>query len=333
MGLDISSLNQEYKESKSVEQNGSGGSFLENFVRMPDGKGSVVIRILPPAPNGMFGKEKNPFYQWTRIHKVNSKSLHDPREKVNGKWVGENPIGDYLKWLWKESEQSSPEERDRMQALYRELKPIERYYYNVIVRAETDDNGNVKKNVGPKILSVGKTVHEAILRGICGDKEMNQPRLGDVTDFKTGRDFKLVKTIRKSGENTYPNYESSHFLDESPAGDPEECEKWMQNLHDLSSLRVLKSSEELENELMIHLGLKQETSSSFDPSKFKPTSSVAASATPAPAPKVKQVVEEDEDASEIVSSKKSSSKVAQKDDEEDEEMADKDFLEELRKLS
>ena len=326
MGLDINSLSEEYKESKAVETSGTSGSFLENFVRMPEGKGSVVLRILPPAPNGMFDREKNPFYQWTRIHKVNGKSLHDPREKVNGKWVGENPIGDYLKWLWKESEQAPPEERDRMQATYRELKPIERYYYNVIVRAETDENGNVKKNVGPKILSVGKTVNEAILRGICGDKEMNQPRLGDVTDFKTGRDFKLVKTIRKSGENTYPNYESSHFLDESPAGEPDECGKWIDTLHDLASLRVLKSAEELENELMIHLGLKQETSSNFDPSKFKATSSVSSPA----APKVKQVVEQEEVVEDVVVSAKTQ-KVEQDDDVA--EMADKDFLEELRKLS
>jgi hypothetical protein len=331
MGLNINALSSEYKDIKSNENSASVGSFLENFVRMPDGKGSVVLRILPPAHDGMFGRDDNPFFQTTRIHKVNGKSLHDPREKVNGKWVGENPIGDYLRWLWKESEQSSPDERDRMQALYRELKPIDRYYYNVIVRAETDENGNVKKDVGPKILSVGKTVHEAILRGILGDKEMNQPKLGDVTDFKTGRDFKLVKTIRKSGENTYPNYESSHFLDESPAGDPEQCKQWMENLHDLKSLRVLKPAEELENELMVHLGLKQETSSSFDPSKYQSKSSVASS--PAPAPKVKQVVEDDGVEVASVAATVSKKAVKEESDDADDEVADKDFLEELRKLT
>ena len=326
MGLDINALSNEYKETKVSDAANGTGSFLDNFVKMPEGKGSVVLRILPPAADGMFGRDKNPFFQWTRIHKVNNKSLHDPREKINGKWIGENPIGDYLRWLWKESEQAKPEERDRMQKTYRELKPIERYYYNVIVRTETDDNGNVKKNVGPKILSVGKTVHEAILRGICGDKEMNQPKLGDVTDFKTGRDFKLVKTIRKSGDVSYPNYESSHFLDESPAGEPDECSTWMQNLHDLASLRVLKSAEELENELMVHLGLKQEVSSNFDPSKFKPASSTASPSTP----KVTQESEDEDDAPVAVAVSSPSKKV---EDEDDEEIADKDFLEELRKLS
>lgn len=326
MGLDINSLYNDYKESKTAESAAGSGSFLENFVRMPEGKGNVILRILPPAPDGMFGRDKNPFYQWTRIHKVNGKSLHDPREKSGGKWVGENPIGDYLKWLWKESEQAKPEERDRMQRLYRELKPIERYYFNVIVRSETDENGNVKKNVGPKILSVGKTVYEIILRGICGDKEMNQPKLGDVTDFKTGRDFKLVKTIRKSGENTYPNYETSHFLDESPAGDPDECKKWMENLHDLYSLRVLKTPQELENELLIHLGLKQETNSGFDPSKYQSPNSSVVATTPA-STVVKQ--ETDEEVASIKSTPASNSF----DEEDDEEIADKDFLEELRKLS
>jgi hypothetical protein len=314
MSLDLGSLQSDYKGLKTTE--GASGSFLENFVKMPEGKGSVVLRLLPPAPAGKFGRDKNPFYLTTALHRVNGKSLHDIREYVNGKWVGKNPIVDYIRHIWKESEQAPPAERDKLQNLYRQLKPIERYYYNVIVRTETSEDGTVKHNVGPKILSVGKTVHEIILRGILGDKEMNQPQLGDVTNFKNGRDFKLVKTIRKSGDNTFPNYEGSHFLDESPAGDPDDCKKWMEALHDLSSLRVLKSAEELEHELMVHLGVKQETSG-FDPSKFssaKPesTSSVVEKSEPKSSVKVEEDVKSESD--------------------EEEEMADKDFLEELRRL-
>jgi hypothetical protein len=310
MSLDLGSLQSDYKGLKAAE--GSGGSFLENFVKMPEGKGSVVMRLLPPAPTGKFGREKSPFYLTTALHRVNGKSIHDIREYVNGKWVGKNPIVDYIRHCWKESEQAAPAERDRLQNLYRQLKPIERYYYNVIVRAETAEDGTVKKNVGPKILSVGKTVHEIILRGILGDKEMNQPQLGDVTDFKSGYDFKLVKTIRKSGDNSFPNYEGSHFLEQSPAGDPDECKKWMESVHDLVALRTIKTYEELEHELAVHLGLKQESSSSFDASKFatKPASPAAEEKISAPKARVEQETSGGDD----------------------EEIADKDFLEELRKL-
>lgn len=303
MTLDIGSLQKDYKSLKTAE--GDSGSFLQNFVRMPEGKGSVVMRLLPPA------SKDNPFYLRTALHRVNGKSLHDIREYVDGKWVGNNnPIVEYIRKLWKESESDAPAEAERKRNLYRQLKPVERYYYNVIVREERDENGNVKKNVGPKILSVGKTVHEIILRGILGDTEMNQPRLGDVTDCKSGYDFKLVKTIRKSGDQQFPNYEASHFLEQSTAGDPDDWKTWMENLHDLKALRVLKTAEELKNELAIHLGLKQDTSDS---------GMEVVDAAPKP----------------VVVKSKVEAKVeveSNSDSDSDEEVADKDFLEELRRL-
>ena len=304
MGLDLGSIQNDYKGLKASE--GSGGSFLENFVKMPEGKGSVVMRLLPP-------KEGGPFYLVTALHRVNGKSIHDIREysRETGKWVGHNPIVDYMRHIWKQSEQAAPAERDRLQALYRQIKPVERYYYNVIVREERAEDGTLKKNVGPKILSVGKMVHEIILRGILGDKEMNQPRLGDVTDAKSGYDFKLVKTIRKSGDQQFPNYEGSHFLEQSPAGTPDEVSSWMGSLHDLTSLRTLKTAEELEHELQVHLGLKQDSSSGagFDPSKFsKP---VEAASSPSPVTASVKVEKESDDGDDI---------------------ADKDFIEELKRL-
>lgn len=315
MGLDLGSLQNDYKTLKAAE--GSGGSFYENFVKMPEGKGSVVMRLLPPAPKGSFGHDENPFYLVTAIHRVNGKSLHDIRDYVGGKWVGKNPITEYMRTLWKESEQSAPEEAERKRSLYRQIKPVERYYYNVIVREERAEDGTIKKNVGPKILSVGKTVHEIILRGILGDKEMNQARLGDVTDFKSGYDFKLIKTIRKSGDQSFPNYEGSHFLEQSPAGDPDECKKWMEGLHDLKALRILKSYDELEHDLLVHLGLKQDVVGGFDINKYASkagagtTTEVKVAASPSVA-----VAEESDDSEPSETSD-----------------ADEDFLEELRKLS
>lgn len=311
MGLDIGSLQNDYKTLKAAE--GSGGSFYENFVKMPEGKGSVVMRLLPPAPAGMFGRDKSPFYLVTALHRVNGKSLHDIREYVGGKWVGKNPICEYMRALWKESEQAAPAEAEQKRSLYRQIKPVERYYYNVIVREERAEDGTIKKNVGPKILSVGKTVHEIILRGILGDKEMNQPELGDVTDFKNGYDFKLIKTIRKSGDQSFPNYEGSHFLEQSPSGDPDECKKWMEGVHDLNALRILKTYEELEHELLVHLGLKQEVAGGFDVSKYAGKAQPSAETkTSAPVAAAVSVSSESNDG--------------------DEAGADEDFLEELRRL-
>jgi hypothetical protein len=312
MGLDIGSLQNDYKTLKAAE--GSGGSFYENFVKMPEGKGSVVMRLLPPAPAGMFGRDKNPFYLVTALHRVNGKSLHDIREYVGGKWVGKNPICEYMRSLWKESEQAAPAEAEQKRSLYRQIKPVERYYYNVIVREERAEDGTIKKNVGPKILSVGKTVHEIILRGILGDKEMNQPELGDVTDFKNGYDFKLIKTIRKSGDQSFPNYEGSHFLEQSPSGDPDECKRWMESLHDLNALRILKTYEELEHELLVHLGLKQDVAGGFDVSKYAGKAQSSAVETKAPAPVAAAV------------------SVSSESNDGDEAGADEDFLEELRRL-
>jgi hypothetical protein len=278
--LNLNALLEEHARLKEEENR---GSFLQNFVKMPEGKGSVTLRLLPPAVDGTFGRNDNPFYQWTRIHRVNSKSLHDPRVMVDGRWVGENPIGDYLRWLWKEAEKADEDEELRMKTLYRQIKPIERYYYNCIVREEVDENNNVQKNVGPKILSVGKTLHQIILTGICGDEELGIVGKGDVTDIKNGFDFKIMKTIRKSGKDTFPNYDQSRFVDEpSPLGTPEECEKWLANLNDIVALRVLKTPAELEHELQCHLGLKQDNSGTdFDPSKFqKPVGTVEEDETP-----------------------------------------------------
>jgi hypothetical protein len=320
VSLDINALQEEQKQLKDQ---GGTNNFLENFVRMPEGKGSVTVRLLPPAPAGMFGRKKNPFYQWTRIHRVNNKSLHDPREFVNGRWIGQNPIGDYLKWLWKESEKKSPEEQDKMRALYREIKPIPRYYYNCIVRREESEDGTVHENVGPKILSIGKTLHQLILAAICGDEELGMEPLGDVTDLKNGRDFKIFKNIVKSGNSSFPKYDASRFLDPSPLGTPEECETWMANIHDLSSLRVLKSPEELNHELKIHLGVIADNSTDFDPSEYQKSDDQMVVTTESEA-KVESNTTNDYD-----TETETNDPV---EDEEEEVLADDDFLKELKAM-
>lgn len=273
MNLDLASLKSEAGRLEKTTSNND--SYMDSFVKFPEGEGSVVVRLLGPAAPGMFGHEKNFFYQSTRIHRVNNKSFHCLRELSGEKWVGECPHCSYYSWLWGQSEKAgSKDEADKMQAQARAIKPVDRFYYNCIVRKEFNDRtGEVRENVGPKILSVGKTIHKMIIRSIIGSEELDEPALGDVTDYKTGRDFKLIKTLKKSGSNTYPNYDTSKFLDVSPLGTPEQIEVWMAALHDLRSLRSLKPYEELGIELKRHLGLlpqvEETTRGGFDPSEYQ----------------------------------------------------------------
>ena len=54
--------------------------------------------------------------------------------------------------------------------------------------------------VGPKILAVGKTLHEMIIRGMAGSKDSGKKGFGNVTHETTGRDFRIVK-IKKNNSN------------------------------------------------------------------------------------------------------------------------------------
>jgi len=317
----INQLQSAYNSIKST--GGPDDSYLKNFVRMPRGKGTVVVRILPPAPGASL-------YQETRISKVNGKNLHDPCDKVDGKWVGKNPIRDYLRYLWKKSEQAPPQEQKAMRDLYRQIKPIPRFYFNVIVREETDENGVVSKNVGPKILSVGQTLLELILRGACGDKEMGIKGYGDITDLKTGRDFMIIKNVKQSGEDAFPNYDSSMFKDELPAGDPDQCKQWMEELHDLSTLRILKSAEEIDHELKVHLGVIQENTE-FDASQYEPSNNQDSPETKAVIQETKAVVQETQPVAQASTSSVQEESPFNVD--ETESMVDEEFFNTLRGLS
>ena len=232
--------------------NSEGSSFGKNFVKLAEGKCVTNIRFLPPAAKGMFGKDKHHLFQRTRLHMINGKAFHCPRElQADGWFKGPCPICEYYTLLWKESKGKSPEDAKHDQALARQIKAIERYYYNCIVRSETDpDTGKVVENVGPKIFACGKTLHATIITGIVGSKEQDEPGYGDVTDPVTGRDFKK-------------------YMDPSPLGTPEQVEKWLEELHDLQALRVVKSYEDLHHQLRVHFGLAKDETIGFDVSEFK----------------------------------------------------------------
>jgi hypothetical protein len=79
MALDFSKLRKENARLAS------GGGFWQNLVRMPEGKGVIVVRLL--------SKPGMDFFQRTRIHNVNGKNLHCPRELADdGFYRGPCPI-------------------------------------------------------------------------------------------------------------------------------------------------------------------------------------------------------------------------------------------------
>lgn len=260
-------LEEMQKEHERVNSDGGQGNFLDQFVPMPDPppgkKASITVRLLPPAKGGKL-------FQYTRYQKVNGRKVHCPRPLTSdGKWDKSvpNPLGDYYSALWRKADKIKAEEGEsdkykEIVAEARGLKPVERYYYNAVIRELTVD-GVKQTNIGPRILSVGKTLHGKILTALFGDD--TEEKLGNVTELKNGFDF--VIRVKKDGE--YPKYDDSSFArDSSPAGTPEEISEWAKNLHDLSKFRVILPLDRLENELAIHRGLIPDKEEGFNVDDF-----------------------------------------------------------------
>ena len=287
--LDMSEMLEEADRFASDEEGGEGqNNFLDKFVIMPEKEGFVVIRLLPPAK----GKK---FYCATRTHRLikgeedrkkGGRNFHCPRELITGKggkkyWVDTDskdpcPICMYTRAIWAELEAAEGGRADtknlktlegkRLHGEYSRIKAIERYYYNAVVRF-FDKKGNLEKSEGPKILSIGKTLHERIVRAVVGDPKAGEKGLGDVSDLVTGRDFKIVKKFRPN--STFPYYDDSKFQDISPLGDKEQVEMWLGNLHDVAALRVVKSTSELDIALQKYTGALPDDDTNFDMSKYR----------------------------------------------------------------
>jgi len=322
--LDLDQIKKENKRLTSEGKMIGNEEYQQKFVRMPVQEGFVAMRILPRRK----GQE---VYGCTRIHTITNPTTgvksqcHCPREltknsKGYDQWIGDCIICKYYTDLWQKSEGLSGKEQESLQNKARELKPLERYYYNVIVRSESDGKNGIKTNVGPKIYSCGKTVHTKIMISINGDEAAGEPALGDITHPNTGRDFKLVKKITKSGYKEFPNYDNSRFEEPSSAGTQQELQTWFANLHDLTSLRVIKTPEDIKHALRIHTGMISEGDKNNDElDEFynsKRVVSSVSSASTQPASKVRD---------DIVAPKQESKSAATV----EESMADDDFLKEL----
>jgi hypothetical protein len=334
--LDMNEVMMESERVNAEPGVNNNEEYLAKFVRMPEREGFVLMRFLPR-------KKGTKLFCATRTHTLNNpltnqkRAYHCPKElfqadrngKMVSQWKGECIICKYYNDLWSKSQSLSGKEAEALQAKAREIKPVERYYYNVIVRQEKDSKtGEINKNVGPKIYSCGKQVHAKIMRAMVGDKDAGEAPLGDVTHPVTGRDFKVVKKITKSGNNEYPNYDFSKFESETPAGSSEDLNNWLDNIHDLHSLRKLKTEDELKHALRVHLGMVQEgeTKQDDDLEEFRNATGFGATPNSAAAVVGDTSVREDL-VSQTDNSKSSSSSSSSS--EEQELLADDDFMKEL----
>jgi len=242
--LNMNEINQ---EAAAINKE---STIMDMFVKMPEKDGFVLLRFLPPM------KDK-PLFSVTRIHRLGNRSFHCLRHRKhfpNGiYWVNSTnnpaddcPICQEYSRLWKVSNSQTGDQQARTQAQAREIKPIERYYWNVIVRQQMSRTGQVEKNVGPKILSCGKTLQSIILESINGSELTGRQKLGNITHPVTGRDFRIIKKITKGhGGSEYPKYDQSRFEDPSILGDDEQIKQRLAALHDLEALKQLRDRNEL----------------------------------------------------------------------------------------
>ena len=319
--LDMAQMLSEYERVSAESGNSSSEDYLAKFVRLPERDGYVTVRFLPV-------KKGHKFFCVTRVHTLsnpstnNKRTYHCRRELVQTdkgpKWVGDCIICKYYSDLWQKSEKLSGKAQEDLQNQARAIKPVERYYYNVMVRSVKNKDGEVETNVGPKIYSCGKSQHAKITRAIVGDEAAGESPLGDITHPVKGRDFKIVKKVVKGGGGVeYPNYDQSKFEDPSPLGTKDEILSWMDKSHDLQSLRIVKTPDELKQALRVHLGMirdDEESGTSDELEEFR-NAGKSSSSAPVAASKIKDEPKVSTPAAESSS--------------DDELLADDDFMREL----
>jgi len=247
--LDINDIRKE--ASKLTKEQGGAN---DDYVRMPEKDGFVLLRLLPKLKN-------KPFFHAVRIHRLgeypNAKTIFCLKKQVQTpkgeQWrtispETDCPICKRYNAMWEKSKKMPPAAAKDLQDAARSIKPIERYYYNCIVRSQMNPKTNqIENNVGPKILSVGKTIHNIIWVSMSGNETTGKKGLGDVSHYQNGRDFKIVKMVR--GVNGYPNYDQSFFEDPSPLGTNEQIKGWLTKYHDLEAIPTYLNVEQIEEAL------------------------------------------------------------------------------------
>jgi hypothetical protein len=285
---------------------------MDNYVKMPDKEGFLIVRLLPPMV-GPDGVTRDPFMA-TQLHYMgtypSSKTYHCLRRRMKHPYKNQmmwgnpsnNPKDDcpicaeYGR-LWKIINKlaDGDPQKDRLKAQARQFKGNARYYWNVIVRSQINPKTQEKEeNVGPKILSLPEQTHNLIITNIKGDPDAGIKALGNVTHPINGRDFRIVKKIKKADGREYPNYELSRFEDPSPLGTDQQIEIWKSNMHDLNALRMLLPVEELRKVLIEYTSGANDSQPSNDwEEKQVAKEATAPKAATKPAPAITDVHDDD----------------------------------------
>jgi hypothetical protein len=237
---------------KEAEKMGSSSSEKDSRIftvqRDSSGLGLAIVRFLPP-PSG----EDSAFVR-----------IYNHGFQVNGKWLIENclttlgdncPICSENSVLW-----NSGIDANKKIASARKRKL--NFYSNILV-VKNPANPELENKV--MLFRYGKKIFDKIMSAM--KPEFPDDPIIDAFNMWEGADFKIkVTTVKESsGGATYPNYDSSVFMNpRAISEDDEEIEKiWKQchSLQDLISPDKFKSEEELQKRLNYVLGTSAPTPS------------------------------------------------------------------------
>lgn len=207
------------------------------------------IRICPPRKGGKFCFNIR-HHSIGELSAGTSTTFQCYKSFEAGKWTGECPICDqYSKLLKTHGDDlgnisTSPANfrgttREFSNCLLK-LRPIEAYNFNVIVRGQEE--------LGVRKWRCHKSIYATIVEGIVGNiNNVKVPKLGDITDPFTGHDLAISYTPIPTLDGQIISDSRGNFLPTSRLGTDDQIKEWLSQLHDLTSIRDLKSEIEIKH--------------------------------------------------------------------------------------
>lgn len=225
MGVDLEALRKKHLENKNKNTGGSG-EFGDSFLQLEEG--TTLIRILPSKDDEV------EFYAETAIHYIEDAEGNKKSYQCRATQNEACPLCEAKNQLWKIHNQKGYKGRQKSKWGNKaaQISGKTRYYLNVLaVNSDDRDESEVK------ILPCGKIIFEDKIVATMLDEDF-----GDITDLKTGHDFKIIKRI----EGIWPKYDQSGPRPKpSKAGSDAAIAKWMDSLHDIHALVKLEDYDEL----------------------------------------------------------------------------------------